>query len=119
NHEETVNFFDKHNNFGLAETQINFFSQEELPLLNAEGNFFLAERGSIAQGPDGNGSCLFWFLQSGLYQAWALKGIEHLNLILIDNALADPFDAELIGFHARTSADITVKCIERMTPDEK
>ena len=45
--------------------------------------------------------------------------IEQINFILIDNPLADPFDAELAGYHHRTKADATLKCVFRKDPEEK
>lgn len=115
----TKKFFLENNNFGLNSQQLHFFSQEMLPFLNADGNLFLDSAGSLAEGPDGNGSSLKCFWKSGFWDIWYNEGVRILNFVLIDNPLADPFDAELIGFHERNCADITIKCITRMDPNEK
>jgi len=119
NHEQTVDFFAKHQNFGLKSSQLDFFRQSMLPLLDTDGNLFLDASDHIAEGPDGNGSALSHFVQSGIYEKWVAKGIEYLNFILVDNPLADPFDFVLTGFHARSKAEIVIKAIERKDPEEK
>ena len=50
---------------------------------------------------------------------WEAKGICYCNTVLIDNPLADPFDAELVGLHHLNKADITIKCVEKKDPEEK
>lgn len=119
NHQETLSFFAQHNNFGLGQNQLFFFSQSMLPFLDKSGNLFLEETDSIALGPDGNGSALQGLIDSGIWGQWKNLGVQYLNFILIDNPLADPFDAELAGFHDRTTAEVTVKCTERLNADEK
>jgi UDP-N-acetylglucosamine/UDP-N-acetylgalactosamine diphosphorylase len=37
----------------------------------------------------------------------------------VDNPLADPFDAELVGFHSASQAEITLKCIARQNTEER
>lgn len=119
NHEMTETYFKAHSFFGLTRGQIDFFSQSMLPFLDDNGNLFLQNVSTIAQGPNGNGSSLFEFSQHGLLEKWKELGIEHLNFVLIDNPLADPFDAELLGFHVRNQNDITIKCTLKADPDEK
>ena len=119
NHAETVRAFEQHNYFGLKKEQVTFFPQEMLPLLDFEGNLFLETTSSIAEGPDGNGTALKHFVNHGIWEKWNKLGIEYLNFVLIDNALADPFDAELIGFHKRRKADVVIKCVERRNAEEK
>ncbi|MGZ3809994.1 MAG: UTP--glucose-1-phosphate uridylyltransferase, partial [Bacteriovorax sp.] len=118
NHEETLKFFDDHERFGLTQDQLFFFQQEELPFLNDQGHLMLNES-KIAKGPNGNGSALTHFITSEIGRIWQQQGVEYINFILVDNPLADPFDAELIGFHARNDCDITVKCIAKEHPDEQ
>lgn len=118
NHSATLSFFHEHQNFGLSDEQLFFFSQEELPFLNDSGHLILNEKFSFAKGPDGNGSSLKHFVKSGIWQKWKKRGIEHINYIQIDNPLADPFDAELVGYHAHNQCDITIKCVHRASPQE-
>jgi UDP-N-acetylglucosamine/UDP-N-acetylgalactosamine diphosphorylase len=118
NHSDTLQFFQDNDFFGLAKEQISFFSQEMLPLLDTQGNLFLEEVDSLAFGPDGNGFALHLLVKTGLLRKWQDQGVEIINVILIDNPLADPFDAELIGFHIRQQVDLTLKSILRIDPHE-
>ncbi len=119
NHAETVNYFEKERYFGLDPEQVFFFSQTDLPFLDAQGNLFLETPSKIAAGPDGNAASLKHFVEQDVWANWYAQGIRYLNYVHIDNALADPFDAELIGFHARQQADLVIKCIKRADPLEK
>lgn len=119
NHEDTLNYFEKENYFGLDRTQVYFFSQTDLPFLNSQGDFFLETPFKLAAGPDGNAASLKHFVSSNIWSDWYEKGVRYLNYIQIDNSLADPFDAELIGFHHRQRSDLVIKCIKRVNPLEK
>lgn len=115
----TKTFFREHHNFGLADEQLFFYSQRELPFLNEQGHLILLNGSVIAKGPDGNGGSLDYFVDSGIWETWQQQGIEYVNYILIDNPLADPFDAELIGYHAANQCEITLKCVEKFVPEER
>lgn len=119
NDAQTKEFFQKHAFFGLDSSQIYFFSQTELPFLDERGEVLFEEKGKIVVGPDGNGSSLKQFVASGIYKEWQRKGIEFLNVILVDNPLADPFDAELVGYHSYHNLDVTLKCTEKKDPAER
>lgn len=119
NHAATVSYFEENHYFGLQSDQIDFFSQEMLPLLDEKGNLFLESNETLAEGPSGNGTSLKSFVMKGIWEKWNRQGVRYLNYVLIDNVLADPFDAELIGFHQRNKSEITLKCTPRQDPIEK
>lgn len=119
NHETTVKYFKDHRFFGLAPEQIHFYPQSMLPLLTDEGNLFLEEPGKIAYGPDGNGGSLHELYRSGIGELWEKQGIRFVNFIMVDNPLADPFDAELTGFHQALGNEISIKCVERQSDAEE
>lgn len=119
NDEETRLFFQQHNYFGLDSSQVFFFVQGTLPFLDDKGHLFLKTPWQLSTGADGNGHSLLCFVQSGILEKWMQQGIEYVNVILVDNPLADPFDAELVGFHQQQGVDITLKCTEKVNPEEK
>lgn len=92
---------------------VDFFTQRMSPILDQNKNPLSEKR------PNGNGEVLKQFYESGLFAKWKAAGVEYLNLILIDNPLADPFDPNLIGLQAKKGADVALKAIERTNPDEK
>ncbi len=119
NHAETEIFFKKNDFFGLKDNQVSFFLQERLPFLDPCGKLILSPSSQIASGPDGNGHSILSFARSGVMDQWLSKGVKFFNVILIDNPLADPFDAELVGYHAEKRGEITLKCAEKSYPQEK
>lgn len=119
NHEATLAYFEKHHFFGLSEDQLSFFTQKTLPLLDDDGNLLLETPSRMAVGPTGNGVAFEEMIASGVASRWSQQGIKHVTFILIDNPLADPFDAELIGFHCRSDNEASVKCVERKEASEK
>ena len=119
NDKDTQQFFESNDFFGLKRDQIEFFVQKTLPLLNEEGLLFLETPSKVASGPDGNGYCISHFVKTGIWDKWNQKGVKYVNVIPVDNPLADPFDAEFLGFHVDRQADISFKCAEKKDPHEK
>lgn len=112
-------YFQEHQRFGLAEEQLDFFTQEELPLLDEKGHVFLETPSSIAKAADGNGKALDQCMRSGILKKWISRGIELVQILPVDNPLADPCDYALLGFHWHQNVDISLRCVERSQPDEK
>lgn len=114
NHEETVAFFQKHGNFGLS--ALSFFQQEDLPLLDEDGEWFCEQPGVLACASDGNGHALARFYASGLWGEWKECGIEYVTVVFVDNPLAPIFNADLIGFCK--NKDAVLLAVERLSPTE-
>ena len=53
--ESTIEFFEKHNCFGLQQSNLVVFGQSTLPCMDFNGKIILSERHRIAKAPDGNG----------------------------------------------------------------
>lgn len=119
NDEQVRGYFETHHRFGLKEDQLTFFCQTELPFLDEKGNAFLESPCEIARGPDGNGTVFNAFVKAGLLESWKAKGIGFVNIILVDNPLADPFDSEFVGFHHRNQLDVTVRAVLKQRAEEK
>lgn len=119
NHVESISYLEQHAWFGLAPETVEVFTQGTLPYLNDQGDWILKAPGVLAEGASGNGEALLDFYHAGLLAKWKKSGIEYVNLVFIDNPLADPFDAELCGFHARVRSEITIKSTPRLDPEEK
>ena len=119
NHEETVEFLASHDFFGLSQDQVYFFTQEDLPFCDEKGNWLANEPDLTMKGPNGNGRALHSLHESGVLDLFCKMGIEHINVIQIDNPLADPFDATFIGFHARKENEISIIGVTRESEGEK
>ncbi len=119
NHEETIAFLTEHNLFGLSEDQVYFFTQDDLPFCDEEGNSFSEDSPFPIKGPDGNGKALHRMYSSGVLNAFLKAGVEYVNVIQIDNPLADPFDAGFIGFHKRSGGEVSVIAVTKEFEGEK
>jgi UDP-N-acetylglucosamine/UDP-N-acetylgalactosamine diphosphorylase len=105
NRKETELFLERHAFFGLQAEQVHIFQQEDLPFFDEEGNVL------AKQGPSGNGRSLHLFYQSKAGEKFQQIGIDYLQVVPVDNALADPFDAAFIGFLASRKLDACLKAI--------
>lgn len=119
NHIETENFFKKNHFFGLKSSQVQFFSQTNLPFLDEKGNWCLETPGKIAEGPNGNGDVLDSFFSSKIADLWRDLQIEYVHVIPVDNPLADPLDPELTGYIVEFGLSVALKVVKREFPQEK
>lgn len=100
-----------------AVPEVDICVQGTLPLLNELGEEFLTRPGEPAVGPNGNGLALRHFVESGIWEQWRERGVEYLNIALVDNPLGDPYDAELAAFCE--GLDIVVKATKRRHAQER
>jgi len=113
NHEETVSFLEENCYFGLDKEQLFFFQQEDLPLRDKEGHILYDARGNIEVAPNGNGRALHLFYERGFWEKLHQHGVEYLQIVPIDNALADPFDRDFLGFHVSQRLEASIQAVER------
>lgn len=117
---ETIRlYFEQMRFFGLKREQIHLFSQGTMPLFTQDRRLFLSDKGHLAVGSSGNGVLLHHFVKSGAAAYFRDKGISIVNTVLIDNPLADPYDAILSSTCYNNKDDVTIKCIKRDSPDEQ
>jgi UDP-N-acetylglucosamine/UDP-N-acetylgalactosamine diphosphorylase len=119
NDQATRDYFIASQFFGMAPSQVTFFSQGSLPFLNPRGELFFQAPGKLAKGPNGNGACFKALKESGLLASWKQQGIEWVMFLQVDNPLADPFDLKMIGLAEKTKSDVVIKAVEKASPEEK
>ncbi|NGX48683.1 MAG: putative uridylyltransferase [Candidatus Anoxychlamydiales bacterium] len=118
NRREIISFFEKNKNFGFEKDQIDFFKQPSAPFLDEKGSW-ITDNDKILKAPDGNGSIFKSFCESNIFFKYKTKKIKYISTVPIDNPLLDPFDDAFIGFHVNNKSDVTIKCMERKSLDEK
>lgn len=91
---------------------VECFSQNLIPLLDSDAMPLEEKR------PNGNGEVLQRFYASGLFEKWKTAGIEFVQVILIDNPLAEPFDPNQVGIQAKRRGEVTLKVVKRMSAEE-
>ena len=121
NDEATRSFLLDNNCFGLKQTDIFIFTQNEIPAVDAEGNMLLATKNSVAMNPDGHGGVVSALKQSGGLEEMSIRGIKHLSYVQVDNPLANVIDPDFIGLHLsdKSSQEASSKCVPKITPEER
>jgi UDP-N-acetylglucosamine/UDP-N-acetylgalactosamine diphosphorylase len=119
-HTATVEFFDRHGRFGLAEEDLRIFCQGTMPAVDAaSGRLLLAAPGSLATSPSGHGGMLAAFHASGAMQDARRRGIRQLFYFQVDNPLVDVCSAEYVGYHLLAGAEMTTEVIAKRHPLDK
>ena len=116
---ETRSFFADHQNFGLPEDQVRFFSQGTVPSLDTEGRALLASPSTLLENPDGHGGCFTALVKSGNLERLIGEGVKQIVYIQVDNILVLVDDAALVGLATLERADVITKVLEKAHPDEK
>lgn len=119
-HQEIVDYFQQHANFGLSCEDLFFFQQGLVPSLDAKtGELLLADKGSLRMSPDGHGGLLDALTSVGLFEAMRVRGIEYLFLHQVDNPLVKVCDPTFIGLHIAHDSEASTKVVAKKDANEK
>jgi len=114
----TVEFFKKHNYFGLEEQQLHIFEQRTIPSFDMQGRFIMETKSKLARSPDGNGG-LYWALKhEGVLQDLETRDVRYLHAYCVDNVLVRVADPVFMGYCIYKKAEAGNKCVEKICPDE-
>lgn len=115
----TRRFFASNKYFGVPEADVFFFSQGTLPCMTGDGKILLESAGRVAMAPDGNGGIYPALQQKGALKDMRDRGIEHLHVFSIDNALVRVADPHFLGYCIENGADCGNKSVWKSEPGEK
>jgi UDP-N-acetylglucosamine/UDP-N-acetylgalactosamine diphosphorylase len=119
-HDETVDFFKRHDNFGLPAGEVHFFCQGTMPALDlATGRLLLEAPGSLFLSPDGHGGTLTALARSGLLDKMRVQGIRHIFYFQVDNPLVQVADPIFLGHHLAHQAEVSSKVIPKEGPKDR
>jgi len=119
NHQQTLKFFQKNQNFGLNRNNIHFFKQGMMPVFDLNGKILLHEKNQILMSPNGHGGSFKALLDSGALKIMEDEGIEYLSYFQVDNPLVYCLDPTFIGMHEWSNAEMSSKAVQKNSPDEK
>lgn len=97
NDRATKDYFENHAYFGIDRDRVDFFIQESEQVVGEDHQLLFEKQGVVFKAPAGNGSCFYAFYQSGLLKKWKKRNVFAINVIPIDNLLANPIDPHLLG----------------------
>lgn len=112
-------FFARHKHFGSPPEDVFFFEQKLLPCLTDDGKLIVESESSLALAPCGNGGVYAALADSGALQHMDERGVAHLHVYGIDNALTRPLDPGFIGMCIATGAECANKVVWRASSAEK
>ncbi|MGL1936454.1 MAG: UDPGP type 1 family protein [Fibrobacterales bacterium] len=119
NNEATINHFKKYDFFGYPQKDIHFFNQGMIPAFNADGSILLQSKSELALVPDGNGGCFAALERSGMLDNMKQRGVKHIFLYGVDNALVEVCDPEYVGYYLTEGKEASAKVVKKAYPDEK
>lgn len=115
----TRKFFSDNKFFGVPECDVFFFAQGTLPCLTNEGKIILECGSKVAMAPDGNGGIYSALQRKGALEDMLARGIEHVHVFSIDNALVRVADPYFLGYCITKGADCGNKSVWKIQPGEK
>ena len=125
NHEETEGYFRDNNYFGLPSADVICFRQGTLPCVEVEGNdastmkIIRETADQVSRAPDGNGGIFPALRSTACLDDMVKRGIRHLHVFSVDNALVRPADPAFVGYCISQKADCGNKSVWRAAPDER
>jgi UDP-N-acetylglucosamine/UDP-N-acetylgalactosamine diphosphorylase len=118
--EETRQYFDANQNFGLTSDQLVIFCQGTMPAVDAKnGRVLLASRTELALSPDGHGGLVNALHKSGCLDDAKQRGIEHFFYAQVDNPLVQLCDPQLVGYHLLSRSQVTTQVVRKRFAKEK
>ncbi len=119
NDTQTREFFKEHDFFGLDQENVTFFSQGTMTSIGRDGKVLLAEKGKLAENPDGHGGSLKALYKSGAVDDMEGRGVNQISYFQVDNPNVKCLDPLFIGLHALDGAGMSSKMLEKVGPKEK
>ena len=119
NDSETKVFFEKNNYFGYPKSDIVFFKQYMLPMLDEEGKLILEEKYKLKEGADGHGGIFRAMLGRGVIEDMKKRGIKWIFTCGIDNILVQLADPCFLGYISSNGYKLGGKSLIKREPYEK
>ena len=118
NNNQTVDFFEEHDYFGLDKSKVKFFKQDKLPMLTPEGKM-LIEDNKIKTASNGNGAVYAGLVKEKMIDDMKLKGIDWLYISGVDNIMVNFIDPIFLGLTVKNNMQIASKSVAKAYPEEK
>lgn len=119
NRGETEAFFEAHGRFGLAEDQLHYLVQANLPNVTLDGRLCFSGSGELATSPNGHGGALLALRAGGALTRMRERGQDLLFYWQVDNPLCAIADPVFIGAHLAAEAEASTKVVEKVDPSER
>ena len=115
----TREFFRVMHFFGLDSKQVHFFAQRMLPVIDLHGNLLMNSKSNIIMSPNGHGGTITALKEKGILSSMQECGIKNIFYHQVDNVLINMVDPVFIGYHLKNQAEISLKSVKKLHPEEK
>jgi UDP-N-acetylglucosamine/UDP-N-acetylgalactosamine diphosphorylase len=119
NHQDTQDFFNQHDYFGLKHENVMLFPQGLLPSIGQDGKILLSSKSEMAMSPDGHGGSLLALKRSGALANMKQRGIEQLSYFQVDNPNVKFIDPLFIGLQVQSHSEMSSKMLTKRSAKEK
>ncbi len=118
NHFETISFFEKNNYFGYDRTNVTFFTQGNLPIIDINGKLVLSDIYKVLFASNGNGNLFSALSRANLISSMSRQKLQWLFVGGVDNVLLDPLDPIFIGYTINSKCEIGSKTLFKESPTD-
>ncbi len=113
-HQETLDYLQANENFGLPTEDLHVFCQGTMPAVDAEsGRLLLASKHELALSPDGHGGMLHALAASGGLADIHGRNITTLFYCQVDNPLVEMCDPALLGYHLLSGSELSTQVVAK------
>ena len=119
NNDDTIKFFEDNNYFDYPKEAVNFFIQNEIPMIDINGKVILTEDGLIKQAANGHGGIFEAMFKNNIVEDMKKRGVEWAFIGPVDNPLVPMIDEVAIGYAAQKEVLALGKSIVKANPEEK
>jgi len=118
-HEPTREHFERHRFFGLDPEQVHMFQQGTMPCVDSAGRVIMETPSKVARSPNGNGGIYTALADSGCLDHMKIHGVQCVDVLCIDNALAKVADPMFSGYCWEAGAELGCRTLAKAHPMEK
>jgi UDP-N-acetylglucosamine/UDP-N-acetylgalactosamine diphosphorylase len=126
-HEQTLDFFAEHRDFGLPREEVHFFQQGTMPALDLgtgempmeRGKLLMEAPGRLFTSPNGHGGTLAALVDSGLLERLQRQGVRQVFYFQVDNPLVRVADPLFLGQHLAARAEVSSKIVPKLDPKDR
>ena len=119
NDRATREFFAAHENFGLPQGSVRFFTQGTMPAVGYDGQLLAAAPDSLALSPNGHGGTLLALRKSGALDEMKREGVEYISYFQVDNPLVPLADPLFLGLHCLEKSRMSARMLPKTNAFEK
>lgn len=119
NHNQTVEFFEENNYFGLNKDKVSFFKQGDIAVIDENGKLMIDDTYLIKKAGNGNGGIYKALQKEKVLEDLKNNGVKWVLVSGVDNILANIIDPVFLGINLEKGTQIASKSSPKKYAEEK